>query len=162
VDALDLAPLDGTLFGREQMCFGCGPEHPAGFRLAFEREGDEVVSRFTPRDIHQGPPGIMHGGLVSTVADEAAAWALIAFRGKFGFTTSFECKFRRAVRIGVLTEARAKLTRDAHRIVKSAVRILQDGLECYTGEFTFVLLSRAAAEELLRGPLPQSWQRFCR
>src|SRR5690242_11060519 len=97
---MDLTPLDGTLFGADQMCFGCGPRHPAGFKLRYEREGQGVLTRFTPGEQHQGPPGIMHGGLVSTVADETAAWALIAKTGKFGFTTSFSCRFHRALRIG--------------------------------------------------------------
>src|SRR5579872_3001259 len=103
-----VGPLDGTLFGDDHMCFGCGPTHPAGFRLRYEREGEEVVTRFVPQAQHQGPPGLMHGGLVSTVADETAAWALIAQTGKFGFTTSFECKFKRGVRIGVEAEARGR------------------------------------------------------
>jgi acyl-coenzyme A thioesterase PaaI-like protein len=155
-------PLDGTLFGKDQLCFGCGPAHPAGFRLKFEREGDGVVTRFTPGHHHQGPPGIMHGGLVSTVADEAAAWALIVKRGKFGFTTSFSCRFVRALRVGVEAEAHARLTKESSRLVKCAVSIRQDGEECYTGEFTFVLLERGTAERLLRAPMPDAWARFCR
>jgi acyl-coenzyme A thioesterase PaaI-like protein len=144
------------------MCFGCGPRHPAGFRLAFERDGDGVLTRFTPGPQHQGPPGIVHGGLVSTVADETAAWALIAKKGKFGFTTSFECRFVRALRVGIEAEARARLTKESSRLVKSAVTIRQEGEDCYTGEFTFVLLERGTAEKLLRAPLPDAWARFCR
>lgn len=80
--------LDGTLFGAEQPCFGCGPVHPFGFRLAFTEEGDELVTRFTPGPHHQVPPGLMHGGLVFTLADELAAWVVIARFGKFGFTAA--------------------------------------------------------------------------
>ena len=35
------------------------------------------MTTFTPDDRYQGPPGIMHGGLVTTLADEVAAWAII-------------------------------------------------------------------------------------
>ena len=68
-----LERLDGHLFGADQPCFGCGPNHPWGFHLAFERDGEAVVTRFVPGDRYQGPPGIMHGGLVMTLADEVGA-----------------------------------------------------------------------------------------
>jgi acyl-coenzyme A thioesterase PaaI-like protein len=155
-------PLDGSIFGPTKPCFGCGPQHPYGFHLRYQREAGGVVATFTPGDKYQGPPGIMHGGLVSTVADETAAWALIERTGKFGFTTSFEAKLRRPVRIGVETLARGEVTRESSRIVKSAVVISQKGEECFLGDFTFVLLDKAGAEKLLEGPMPEAWLRFCR
>lgn len=157
-----IEPLDGRLFGDGQPCFGCSPTHPHGFRLAYAREGEEVVTRFTPGPLHQGPVGIMHGGLVSTLADETAAWAVIALTGKFGFTTSFSCRLLKAVRIDVEVEARAKVLSANRRVVRSAVTLRQQGEDCFTGEFVFVLLDRAAAEKLMGGPIPQAWERFCR
>ncbi|MCU0695456.1 MAG: PaaI family thioesterase [Myxococcaceae bacterium] len=155
-------PLDGRLFGDGQPCFGCSPTHPHGFHLAYRREGDEVVTTFLPGALHQGPVGIMHGGLVSTLADESAAWAVIAATGKFGFTTSFTAKLHQAVRIGVEVEARAKVTSASSRIVKSTVVIRQAGRDCFTGDFVFVLLDKAGAEKLMGGPIPAAWERFCR
>ncbi|MBM4357286.1 MAG: hypothetical protein FJ096_04175 [Deltaproteobacteria bacterium] len=73
--------LDPHTFGREQPCFGCAPDHPTGFHLEFEREGDAVRTRFVPSPHHQGPPGILHGGLVTTLADELAAWTIVALKG---------------------------------------------------------------------------------
>ena len=154
--------LDGTLFGDDQPCYGCGPQHPHGFRLRFERDGDEVVTRLTPHEHHQGAPGIMHGGLVATLADEIAAWAIISELGKFGFTGSFEARYARAVRIGVPIEGRGRLTSKSRRVVGVDVRILQDGREAFTGAFKFVVLGRAGAEQLLGGPIPEAWARFCR
>jgi len=154
-------PLDGTLFS-DNSCFGCSPTHPFGFHLAFQREGEGVLTHFMPSERHQGPPGIMHGGLVSTLADETAAWAIIAKLGKFGFTTSFECRLLRAVRINVDTEARGRITKESSRIVRVGVSISQGGLECYTGDFAFVLLDEAGAQKMLGTPLPESWRRFAR
>jgi acyl-coenzyme A thioesterase PaaI-like protein len=154
-------PLDGSLFN-DNSCFGCSPGHPFGFHLKYEREGEGVLTHFMPTAQHQGPLGIMHGGLVSTLADETAAWAIIAKLGKFGFTTSFGCRLLRPVRINVATEARGWLTRETSRIVKVGVAVSQGGLECYTGDFTFVLLDAAGAEKMLGTPLPESWRRFAR
>ncbi len=154
--------LDGTLFGDGQPCFGCGPDHPIGFRLRFERDGDEIVTRFTPGDRYQGPPGIMHGGLVATLADEVGAWACIALLGKFGFTAAMSCKLHHPIRTGQPLEARARIAADKRRVVDVAVRIRQNDLDCYTGDLRFVLMDEKGAERLLGRPLPADWSRFQR
>jgi acyl-coenzyme A thioesterase PaaI-like protein len=157
-----VTPLDGSLFGAGQPCFGCSPDHPAGFHLRFTTEGDDVVTKLVPAIHHQGPLGLMHGGLVSTLADETAAWAVLVETGKFGFTTHFEARLSKGVRVGVEVEARARLTKKSSRVVKALVEIRQDGDLCFTGDFTFVLLDRAGAEKLMGGKIPDAWARFCR
>jgi acyl-coenzyme A thioesterase PaaI-like protein len=159
---LALETLDGRLFGPDQPCFGCSPTHPHGFRLRYERDSEGVVTTFTPASTHQGPPGIMHGGLVSTVADETAAWALIAATGKFGFTASFDMRLKRVVRVGQITHARGKVTKPGSRVVRLAVEIAQGDAVCATGDFTFMLMDQHSAEAMLGGPLPEAWIRFCR
>jgi len=161
-ESASIGPLDGHLFGPGQPCFGCGPDHPWGFRLTFERESDEVVTRFTPHDRYQGPPGIMHGGLVSTLADEIAAWAVIGLGGKFGFTATFDAKLLRAVRIGVPLEGRGRILEDRRRLVDVEARILQEGALAFSGRFRFVILDKGGAERMRGGPIPAAWERFCR
>jgi uncharacterized protein (TIGR00369 family) len=153
---------DGSMFGPDQPCFGCSPTHPHGLHLAFEREGDDVVTRFTPTDLQQGPPGIMHGGLVTVLADELAAWVLVLLREKFGFTAELNAKLLRPVRVGREVEGRARILRETHRVVRIAVELFQDGAKAYTAEATFALLDRGGAEKLLERSLPPAWQRYCR
>ena len=154
--------MDGSIFGPGQPCFGCGPDHPIGFRLAFEREGDDVVTRFVPTERYQGPPGIMHGGLVATLADEIAAWSIIALLGKFGFTAQMTCKLHKPVRIDVPIVGRGTIVRDARRIVQTRARIQQNDEDAFTGDFTFAILDRAAAEKMLGRALPPEWDAFAR
>ena len=54
--------LDGSLFGPANHCFACSPDHPTGLHLRFHVEGDEVVTRFTPAEAHEGAPGGITGG----------------------------------------------------------------------------------------------------
>lgn len=154
--------LDGSVFGPGQPCFGCAPDHPIGFHLSFQREGDEVVTRMTPSDRYQGPPGIMHGGLVMTLADEIGAWAIIALLEKFGFTAEMNAKLKKPVRIGRELEGRARIAKPGARVVGVEVTISQDGELAYTGDLRFVLLDQKGAERMLGGPLPESWKRFSR
>jgi uncharacterized protein (TIGR00369 family) len=152
--------LDGSLFGPEQPCFGCAPDHPIGFRLAFEREDDGVRTHFMPTDRYQGPPGVMHGGLVMALADEIGAWSVIAKTGKFGFTVSIEAKIKKPIRVGTEAIGRGRVVRDARRVVTSAVTIEQAGELMFEAELRFAILDEASAERLLGGPIPEAWKRF--
>jgi acyl-coenzyme A thioesterase PaaI-like protein len=157
-----MAALDVNPFGPGQPCFGCSQDHPFGFRLRFAREGDEVTTTFTPDDRYQGPPGIMHGGLVATLADEVAAWAIVGLLEKFGFTAQLVGRLHKPIRIGIPVEGRAHITRNTPRLVASSVRLIQNGEAAFTGDFSFVLVDQFSAEKLLGGPLPEAWKKFCR
>ena len=154
--------LDGTLFGDDQPCFGCAPDHPIGFKLRFERDGDDVVSRFTPGERYQGPPGIMHGGLVMTLADELGAWAIITLLERFGFTAEINAKLRSPVRIGQEVVGRSCISKPGSRVVGVSVELRQAGEVVFTAELRFVLLDEKGAEKMLGGPLPEAWKRFGR
>jgi uncharacterized protein (TIGR00369 family) len=154
--------FDGSMFGPDQPCFGCGPVHPFGFHLAFTREGDDVVTRFTPNDSYQGPPGIMHGGLVATLADELGAWACIVVLKKFGFTVSFNVRFLRPVRIGQVIEARGRVAKSTPRFADVVVEATQGTERCFTSELRFTFLDKAGAERMLGRELPPGWEAFAR
>ncbi|WP_394845726.1 PaaI family thioesterase [Pendulispora brunnea] len=156
-------PLDPNTFGESQPCFGCSPNHPIGFRLRFSKLGDDTVTTtFLPGEVHQGPPGIMHGGLVTTLADEIAAWAVIGCLGKFGFTANLQGKFSNPVRIGVPIEGVGRIARNGNRVIVVDVELAQGGLKPYTGQFTFAVLDKAGTERLLQRPLPEGWEKFGR
>lgn len=155
-------PLDPMIFGGDSPCFGCSPQHPIGFKLGFERDGDVVRSRFVPGPNLQGPPGVMHGGLVMTLADEVAAWTIIGLKERFGFTASVSAKLSRPVRVGSQVVAEGRIVRDGSRVLEINVELRQEGERCFVGDFNFVLLDKAGAERLLGGPIPASWERFAR
>jgi acyl-coenzyme A thioesterase PaaI-like protein len=156
------ALLDGRLFGEENPCFGCGPSHRFGFHLGVRVEGQQVTAEFTPSSDHQGPPGIMHGGLVTTLADEIAAWTLVALRDRFGFTVAMKSRFPRAVRIGIPIEGRGEIVRNGERMPRVRVELFQQGEICFTSEMTFIIFNEKQAEKMLGLPLPESWRKYCR
>lgn len=158
----DEEPLDPHIFGEDQPCFGCSPTHPNGLHLHFWKCGPEVITRTIPDEDHQGPPGVMHGGLVMTLADELAAWTIVAQKGRFGFTVSMECRLAKPVRIGTWVEGRGRIESDTPRFTKIAVELHQSGSVCFKGTFTFAVLDQAGAEKVLGGPLPEAWKRFAR
>ena len=54
-----------------RFCYACGDLNPIGLRLRFHMEDDWAVAAFEARREHQGYPGFIHGGIVSTLLDEA-------------------------------------------------------------------------------------------
>lgn len=155
-------PLDPHLFGEEQGCFGCGPRNDVGMQLRFFREGDRVTTTFTPRSGWDGPPGIVHGGLQATLADEVGAWTVVGIRGHFGFTASMQLRYLRPARSDRPIEASGRVT-DADG-ARTTVRIVltQDDRKLVTGTATYMSPSAPMAEKILGMPLPEAWRKLAR
>ncbi len=76
-------------------CFGCGPDHPTGLRLKFQREGDAVAAKFAASGRYQGFPGRLHSGILYLAMLEAANWTLYGLRDRVGIpvrTSALEAK----------------------------------------------------------------------
>lgn len=87
--------LDERLY--RQYCFACGRENPFGLHMQFRRDGDDgVVCEYTPRREQQGFPGVMHGGVLVALMDEAMAWAMYAAHRALGVTAKMETRYRRS------------------------------------------------------------------
>jgi uncharacterized protein (TIGR00369 family) len=94
-------------------CFACGPANPVGLRLRFSEAGhDRVRTEFRVGEEHTGMTGVVHGGIVATVLDEAMAWCLYRFRYASHVTATMELRFRGTVRAGVVLVAEGWITED--------------------------------------------------
>jgi len=78
-------------------CFGCGAHSEAGLKMRFTlRPAGGVESVVTIPAWLQGWRGIAHGGIISTILDEAMAHALGA-EGFLGVTAEITVRYRRPV-----------------------------------------------------------------
>ena len=77
----------------ESMCFGCGQNNPIGLKLDFQRDGKTARTEFTPTEFHQAWPGIVHGGIITSMLDEAMAYAA-RFEGMNCVTGKMQIRFR--------------------------------------------------------------------
>src|SRR3989304_4344608 len=50
-------------------CYGCGRLTPDGYHLKTVWEGEETVTRFTPRPYHIAIPGYVNGGVLASLID---------------------------------------------------------------------------------------------
>lgn len=94
---------------RTRSCFVCGRANPVGLDLAFETDGRQVTACFVPRAEHVGFAETIHGGLVSTVLDEAMVWACGVAAGQFAYCAELTVRFRHPVRPGTRLEVVGEL-----------------------------------------------------
>jgi uncharacterized protein (TIGR00369 family) len=95
--AMHLPPVGGRWPGS---CFACSEGHPHGLGLRFFHTEYGVVSFCTVPDSYCGFDRLVHGGIISTLMDEAAAYALIARHGKLGVTREMSTRFLKPVLTG--------------------------------------------------------------
>ncbi len=123
----------------DQYCFACGRQNPIGFRLQFTYGHAGVEAHFTPERVYQGYPGIMHGGLVSTLLDEAMAHAVVAQVGP-AVTGELHVRLRgRGVPIGRPLCLRGRVTFRRGRLVRAEAELSdEEGIVLAHGEGKFM------------------------
>jgi acyl-coenzyme A thioesterase PaaI-like protein len=102
-------------------CFVCGVESPVGLKLRFMDDGvGEVRAVYTVPEAYQGYPGVVHGGVIAAMLDEAAGRALmIGDRDRFMFTGKMEIRYRQPTPVGVELTLTGRLIRDRGRAAQT-------------------------------------------
>ena len=122
------------------LCFGCGINNPIGLKLSFDWDGKTVRTEFTPTEFYQGWPGIIHGGIITSLLDEAMAYAL-HFRGLDCLTAEMRVRFRRPALVDEPLVITASLNRKARKLIETKASIsLRDGTLVAEGTATQVLI----------------------
>lgn len=120
-------------------CFACGKNNPNGLRLSFEVDKDKqtVKTTFVASPVFQGWDGIVHGGILSTLLDEAMA-NLVYQLGYQAVTASIEIRFKKPAPIlepllvyGEVTEVSKRLIRAKAHIAKNDGTIVAVGISTF-------------------------------
>jgi uncharacterized protein (TIGR00369 family) len=78
-------------------CVVCGPENPKGLHIRYETAPDGIVSaRWTASPACEGFEGIVHGGIIATLLDEAMSKAVV-HSGSEAFTAELRIRYRHHV-----------------------------------------------------------------
>ena len=100
-------------------CFVCGQDNPAGLKIPFRLEPNgDIVAMWTPATSLEGFRGIVHGGVVSTVLDEAMSKA-IAATGHEALTAELRIRFRQPVQSGSSFAIRGWIVRRTKRLLET-------------------------------------------
>jgi uncharacterized protein (TIGR00369 family) len=111
----------------EGFCFGCGKNNPIGMKLKFIKVGEAIRAEFTPHKMHQGWPGLLHGGIVMMLLDEAMSNIAYA-TGQTTLTARMEVTWRQPVKVVEPLVVTAWITRHRKKIIETAGKVtLKDG-----------------------------------
>jgi uncharacterized protein (TIGR00369 family) len=96
-----------------------------------------VIGECTMRQIHEGPPGAVHGGWVATLLDQLLGHATAA-SGHPGFTAELTVRYRRPTPYGVPLTLRARTDEVDGRRVRASAEIVVDDLVTAEAEALFL------------------------
>lgn len=140
-----------------RMCMVCGVENSSGLHARFlELDAGKLLATFDPAPQHQGYPGRLHGGIASTLLDEAIGRAInITHPDVWGVTVELDVRFRRPVPMDRPVRAVCRITRDGSRLFEGEGRIvLEDGSVAVEASGKYMKLP---IDKIAEGGLESEW-----
>jgi uncharacterized protein (TIGR00369 family) len=115
----------------DQGCFVCGTNNREGLKLKFTYpQPGTCRAEFVPEQKYQGWKGILHGGIISTLLDEALAHAVGGAEGGGGaseaVTAELTVRFKKSVRIGSKIVLSGRVDKDNGKIVEASSEITDE------------------------------------
>jgi len=130
------------------MCFVCGIENPIGLKLKFYTDDKgRCITRFRPRQEHQGYPGHLHGGLISTLLDETMGRVLTG-QNVWAMTGQLEVRFRKPVPLDQELTIVGELIHSRSRVYEAHGEIrLPDGTVLVEGSGLYIRIPDEVVEK---------------
>ena len=129
-------------------CIVCGRHNPHGLHLSLHVDtATGIVSAdFTPLPQHVGFEGIVHGGILATVLDEAMVW-VSTWAGRFCVCGELNVRYRQSVPVGLPLRVAASIEAKRSRLIEAASSITDSAGVIYasaTGKYVPVPPERHA------------------
>lgn len=111
----------------DNYCFACGKENPIGLKLNFEvdRKLRTIKTEFIPSKSYQGYKDITHGGIISTVLDEAMVKLALGL-GINAVTASMDIRFRKPLFVGERVKISAEFLKEIKRVIEAKASAIKD------------------------------------
>lgn len=108
-----------------QGCIVCGRGNPhaLGLSLFVDSQSGVVTVRYTPRPEHIGFEGIVHGGVLATVLDEAMVWAATWLGKNFCVCGEMNVRFRLGAVVGEQLAITAKVISSRRKVIETEAEI---------------------------------------
>ncbi len=114
-------------FENDDYCFVCGRDNPLGLKLRPAPEDGRCDLDWIPGKEFQGWEGVVHGGILTALLDEAMAYSAMSAGGASYATATISVDFVRPVRTGVPVRIEAETIENRGRLVRTEAVLTQDG-----------------------------------
>jgi acyl-coenzyme A thioesterase PaaI-like protein len=106
-------------------CMVCGRDNASGLKLALFVDPASGVVRvdYTPRGAHIGFEGVVHGGVLATVLDEAMVWAATWAGKRFCLCGEMTVRYRAPAAVGRPLAIEARVESARPRLVQAVADI---------------------------------------
>ena len=128
-------------------CFACGRQNETGLGLVFKTVGDRIRCRTTLDSKYQGYDGIVHGGILASIADAAMVNLVYRRHGGRPLTCTLEMRYRATITVGEEITATAVLLKRKHRIVWALCRITVGDRLCAEATGAFKIDHRQVSDD---------------
>ena len=133
-------------------CLVCGRNNPHGLNLSLLVDPDSGIVHvdFSARAVHIGFEGVVHGGYLATVIDEAMVWAATWAGKRFCVCGELSVRYRRPAAVGetLRVEARVEFARPKLVQTMATVRAPDKTVVC-AGEGKYVPMPREHSERVI-------------
>ncbi len=106
-------------------CFVCGQKNPNGLRLNFSFDGKKIKTEFVPKKEHQGYMNIVHGGIISTLLDEAMVKLAIAMKMP-AVTAQMDIRLKKTLKVGEKVTVFAEITKETKRVLEAYAKVVKE------------------------------------
>jgi hypothetical protein len=109
-------------------CVVCGRENPHGLHLEFESDGGGSTAQWTTSAGWESFKGVIHGGVISAVLDEAMSQAVIG-SGYEALTAELKVRFRKKVSVRDVLRVRGWVVNAQRRKIVAEGSLISAGGE---------------------------------
>ena len=130
-----------------EKCYGCGQDNPIGLKMRINQQDNTARAEFTASKLHQGWSGVVHGGIVAALLDEAMSYAAL-FQEMKTVTARIDVRIKRPIHTGEPLSITARIIRRTRKIVETRGTIsLADGTTVAEATATQYILNTKAGKQ---------------
>ncbi|MDY0190536.1 MAG: PaaI family thioesterase [Desulfuromonas sp.] len=129
-------------------CFACGQENPYGLKACFELDYGKKSSccQIQLTEQFQGWQGVVHGGILATLLDEASVYACRTL-GETFVTAELTVRYKKPVAVAQTLEISAKVVEQKRRIFIVKAQIEMDGQVCVEADAKIFAVQSKAPDQ---------------
>ena len=122
------SPDSSTGILQAKNCYVCGKDNPKGLNIPFYYHDHTVTAKFTPDRAYCGFDGIVHGGILFALCDEAMMHLIWASELR-AITAEVKMRFHHHTTVGEEIEVSASFVSKSPRLVKTVSHLHHTGGE---------------------------------